>query len=251
MSRKHRRYQLVDGEVIFADESGDLGLSEVSMEKHPYYTIGFVHCNNPSQLRKSLKRLLKKLHERKRYPRDIHELKFYLPRNKMVEMLGYSEDEFDKYSRELPHVRKQAIDVINKNANMVFAAVLDKKRAYDSWNSERLGNFVFAQTLLINVMPDVSARYTPYVVYDRGRLSAAQTRDFEHYVSNKEQYLESVELKEYRGSLPGLQEISSHIEPGIWAADMVAGAASCKYTHNDGSYVEKLGPKYKERLFWK
>ena len=26
MSRKHRRYQLVDGEVIFADESGDLGL---------------------------------------------------------------------------------------------------------------------------------------------------------------------------------------------------------------------------------
>ncbi|MEM2097989.1 MAG: DUF3800 domain-containing protein [Methanothrix sp.] len=240
----------MDGEVIFADESGDLGLSEASIGEHPYYTVGFVHCTNPSHLRKDLKRLLKKVHDSKKYPRDITELKFYLPTTKMLQQLDYSEEEVNKYVSNLPDVRQKAIDIIKKDAKMVFAAVLDKRQAYNSWTSERLGNFVFAQTLLINVMRGVNARYPPSVVYDRGRLSPAQTEEFKDYVSNKERYLESMELKVYQGKLPCLQEMSSHIEPGIWAADIVAGAASCKYAHNDRFYVERFGSKYKERIFW-
>jgi len=50
----------VEGEVIFVDESGNPGLSSPSVELYPYYVIGFVYCKDPSQLRSSLKRLLKK-----------------------------------------------------------------------------------------------------------------------------------------------------------------------------------------------
>ena len=53
--------------TIFVDESGDIGLSDRA-KKRPYFVLGFVYCRDPGQLRKRLKRLLKKLHLTGKYP---------------------------------------------------------------------------------------------------------------------------------------------------------------------------------------
>jgi len=47
------RHQL-NSEVIFIDESGDPALSEKSIERMPYYAMGFVYCNGVCVLQKSL-----------------------------------------------------------------------------------------------------------------------------------------------------------------------------------------------------
>lgn len=48
-------------------------------------------------------------------------------------------------------------------------------------------------------------------------------------------------------------EQSSHMEPGIWAADIVAGSFECKYRHSEPHYSDLLKGKYissGERLYW-
>jgi|GEM_PF-2566224 len=252
MSRKHNRFDKVDGEVIFVDESGNPDLSTKSKSLYPYYSIGFVYCKNPSQLRADLKRILKKAHERDRYPPDITELKFYLPMSELVQ-LGYEKVELDRYLEMLPIVRQKALEAICKDAAKIFAAILIKGKARETWTSERIGNYIFAQTLVSDVMNNIFPQYPPSILYDPGRLSPSQTEEFKQYLSGKDQYFERMGIKRYDGHLPGPQARASHIEPGIWAADLVAGAFNCKYTHNDGSYVEMLKTKYilrGERLYW-
>lgn len=252
MSSKQNRYDKVDGEVIFVDESGNPDLSTKSKSLYPYYSIGFVYCKNPSQLRVGLKRVLKRAHERDRYPPDITELKFYLPMNDLIKF-GYEKAQLDKYEERLPLVREKAFEVIYKDAEKVFAAVLIKKKAFDTWTSERIGNYVFAQTLVLDVMNNLSPRYLPSILYDPGRLSPAQTEEFKQYLNGKDQYFEHMGVKQYNGHIPNPQARASHIEPGIWAADLVAGAFSCKHNHNDSTYVDLLKTKYilsGERLYW-
>jgi len=60
-------------ETIFVDEAGDPGLSPASKKLHQYFTIGFVYCEDPEQLRKKLRRLLKRLHLRGKYPLHLGE----------------------------------------------------------------------------------------------------------------------------------------------------------------------------------
>jgi len=238
--------------VIFVDESGNPNLSGKSKSLYPHYSIGFVYCKNPSQLRVDLKRVLKRAHERDRFPREITELKFYLPMSDLVK-LGYEKSQLDRYIEKLPIVRRKAIEVICKDATKVFAAILIKKKAEDTWTSERIGNYVFAQTLVSNVMNNISPQYPPSILYDPGRLSPAQTEEFKQYLNGKDQYFEHLGIKRYNGHLPGPQSRASHIEPGIWAADLVAGAFSCKYTNEDSSYADLLKTKYilrGERLYW-
>jgi hypothetical protein len=252
MSIKHRRFEKVDGEVIFVDESGNPDLSATSKRLYPYYSIGFVYCKNPSQLRTDLKRMLKRIHERDRYPPDITELKFYLPMSELVR-LGYEKGELDEYLAKLPNVRQKSLEVICKNATKIFAAVLIKKKALGTWTSERIGNYLFAQTLVLDVMNNISPQYPPSILYDPGRLSPSQTDEFKQYLNGKDHYFERMGIKQYEGHLPNPQARASHIEPGIWAADLVAGAFNCKYTNNDSSYSELLKTKcilHDERLYW-
>ena len=44
MSIKHKRFEMIDGEVIFVDESGNPDLSPKSKSLYSYYSIGFVYC---------------------------------------------------------------------------------------------------------------------------------------------------------------------------------------------------------------
>ncbi|VVB65027.1 Uncharacterised protein [uncultured archaeon] len=252
MPAGRKKYTKIDGEVIFVDESGNPGLLGSSVELHPYYAIGFVYCRDPSQLRTGLKRLLKREHERKRYPLDLHELKFYLPNTDLI-LSGYKPDDLEKFEVFLPSIRAKAIKIICNAANGVFAAVIDKKMAKQTWTAERIGNFAFAQTLLLDVMNNISPQYPPAILYDRGRLSTYKTKQFEKYIAEKDRWFEQNGRKLYNGEISIPISQNSYNEPGIWAADMVAGAFQCKYKHCEPRYAELLKIKYinsGERLYW-
>lgn len=83
--------RLSSDEGIFVDESGDFGLTSRSKR---FATIGFIYSKNPSNLRKKLRRLLKRLHMKNRYPRHLAELKFMLPYSELIQN-DYSVEDLD------------------------------------------------------------------------------------------------------------------------------------------------------------
>lgn len=252
MPGKKSQYTKIDGDVIFIDESGDPGLSKEAIDCTQYYTVGYIYCRQPPVLRSSLKRLLKKVHDRNRYPPTLNELKFHLPKSDLIKQ-GYSIDELFKYEAYLPNIREKAIEVICEKSNGVFGATLDKKKAYSTWTSERIGNYIFAQSLLHDVMSNISTRYPPSILYDSGRLSPAKSESFKDYVAKKDRYLERFGLNQYVGQMPTPSNRNSVAEPGIWAADIVAGAFRYKYISNDARYADLLKPLYVgtgEKLYW-
>jgi hypothetical protein len=253
MSTK-KKYTKIEGEVIFADESGNPGLNKKSIIDSPFFVIGFVYCKNPTQLRKRLKRLLKKMHDQKKYPPKLNELKFYLPDSDLIRK-GYDIDQLGRYKNNLPEIRNKCIEIICSEATGVFAAVLDKKSIEKStWTSETIGNYIFAQTLTCDIMSKISPRYKPSILYDKGRLSAIKTKQFKKYLVNKDSYFEQIGRRGYSGKLPIPEERSSYAEPGIWAADIVAGAFQSKFAHVEPSSANDLATKYigsGMRLYWK
>jgi hypothetical protein len=116
-----------------------------------------------------------------------------------------------------------------------------------------LYNFAFAQTVIANIMNTLSPPNPPVIFYDRGRLSAARSRDFANYLVDKDTYFENMGWKRYRGSLSPPVDVPSYSMPGIWAADIVAGAFYHKHAHTDWSYSNALRSAVigiGERMYW-
>lgn len=164
----------LESEAIFIDESGDPGLTEASISKGRYYVIGFVYCRSPAPMRKGLRRLLKRLHPR-RYPPHLRELKFYLPKTDLLQT-GYSEDELYRFEEHQPENRRRMIRVLNETCSGVYAAVCDKTKAFKGWTPERLGNFILAQTLVMNILPNIEVAHTPVIVFIRGASQRRRPR---------------------------------------------------------------------------
>ncbi len=237
-------------ECIFVDESGDPGLKPGSRCHH--FTVGFVYCASPNPLRKKLRRLLKRSRIKRRYPPILGELKFYLPETDLIQK-GYTKAEVASYRAKLPLIRSKVIELIDQSGAKIFAAIVDKSKAKATWTQERLYNFAFANTIIINVMNAISPPNIPLIFYDKGRMTPYGTRMFAQYLLEKDSYVEFKGWKQYRGSLGAPNDVSSLNEPGIWAADIVAGAYFQSFEHNDPSYANmfrqsKLGVGH--RLYW-
>lgn len=238
---------------IFVDESGDPGLSNKSKR---YFVFGFVYCEDPSELRKRLRRLLKKFHQKNKYPKHLAELKFTLPYTELIQQ-GYTVEQLDNdYSIHMPEIRSRALNIIHDYSNGVFAAIIDKHKVDPTynWTPERLGNYVFAQTVIINVMNVLSPPNPPVIYYDKGRLSPSRAVSFNTYLVEKDSYFQYIGIKRYRGRLSTPIDTSSVLEPGIWAADLVAGAVYHKYANNEWAYANILNSKRiesGERIYWK
>jgi len=240
-------------EIIFVDESGDPGLSGRSKRSRPYFVVAFVYCAEPSPLRKHLRRLLKRLHLRRKYPPHLAELKFYLPHTDLIQK-GYTPQQLQRYDSFMPAIRAKAIGIICADASGVFAAIVDKRKAYSTWKPHEMYNFIFAETLIVNILSNLSPPNPPAIQFDRGRLTPARLQGFKQYVLDKDSYFEHMGYKRYRGALAPPIDVPSISEPGIWAADIVAGAFYHKYRHNDRSYSNTLVPVFiakGERLYWR
>lgn len=111
-------------ECIFVDEAGDLGLT---IKSKRYFVLGFVYCKDPSELRKRLRRYLKKLHQKNKYPPHLSELKFNLPYSDLIQQ-GYTiKDLDDNYSKNMPVIRSRSLEIIHKHCDGVFGSILDKQ----------------------------------------------------------------------------------------------------------------------------
>ena len=91
------------------------------------------------------------------------------------------------------------------------------------------------------------------VIYDKGRLSSTNTAAFQDYIRRKDSYFGTRGWKQYQGTIPPPIDQSSESEPGLWAADMVAGAYFFKHQHRDPTLAnvltrKRIGPG--ERVFW-
>ena len=241
-------------EVIYIDESSDCGLSVASRKKRPYFSLGYVYCRDPITLRKKLQRQLRRQHRRNRYPPELKEIKFYLPITKIKSDWGYSDREIRRYKKYLPQFRRKAIDIILNSSCGIYSAILKKDTIKKpTWTSERLGNYIFAQTLFQRILNILQTGKPPTIIFDKGRLSIAKTTDFKLYLTNKERYSDYIGTKKYQGSIGTPVDMSSLSEPGLWAADIVAGSFYHKYSSLDRTYADLLTPSYigvGERRFW-
>jgi hypothetical protein len=242
------------GAVIFVDESGDPGLKKAKIvAAKPYYVVGFVYVRQPPELRKRLRRFLKKAHQKGWYPRVLEELKFYLPKKWLYEH-GCPYSEVD--SKFLPHldtVRNRALHIVADHCDGVFAAVLDKRKAEPTWTPGRVGNYVFAQSLVLDVLNTLQPSQCPTVIYDKGRVAGTNTAKFQEYLREKDAYVGRSGTKRYTGTIPTPTDVSSHMEPGIWAADLVAGAYYIRHQENDRRFSNILTKRWigqGEYLYW-
>ena len=194
--------------------------------------------------------MLKKLHNKNKYPPHLKELKFNLPKNRLVKF-GYTKEQLDnEYQIHMHDIRLQVLDILIRYADGVFSAVVDKKKAYSTWTPEELGNFIFAETLYKYVFKKFESRSIDRIIYDKGRLSAIQNKEFQSYLSDKDNYYR------YRGQnklskYPDLYEETSDHHPGIWAADYVAGMFYLKHYKNTSMYTDMIKSVHSgEKFYW-
>jgi hypothetical protein len=187
---------------LFVDESGDTGV-----KSNRLLVFGFVHCINPELLRNVLRFQLKRLHENDLYPKKLHELKFTLPRNRLLK--DYSEHELGSYENNMPSIRESMAELINSLTEGVFASAIDKSTVREpTWTSEYLCNYIFRRTISDHIIGHVT---NPIIFFDKGRLDNIKEQDFRRYL-----------ISQFNGA--SANSVHSHKEPCIWAADYVAGA---------------------------
>lgn len=185
----------------------------------------------------------------------MSELKFYLPYTELIQQ-GYIAPQLDnQYNIHMPEIRSRCLNIINEFSDGIFVAVVDKRTIQSPrWTQERLGNFVFAQTIIVEILNKLTPSNPPLIYYDKGRLSPTRSINFSNYLISKDSYFEYRGYKRYRGRLSAPIDVASVSEPCIWAADILAGAFYHKYSNNEWAYAnildnKRIGPG--ERFYWR
>jgi hypothetical protein len=235
---------------IFIEESGTAILPN---SKDDFFIVSFLYCIDPSLLRLMMRRCLTRLQIRGKYPYHLKELKFFLPLN-YLKSNGYTQPQIDAFKSFMPLVRIQTLHLIREHCSGIFISILDKNTKKEiTWTSEELGNFVIGQSLINDVIPQLSLRLPPTLYFDQGRLAAKNMRRFYDYLTRKDGYFEYKNYKKYNGNLSNFKEIDSLTEPCIWASDIIAGAFYNKYQNKDSRYSDILNAKllrYGLRKYW-
>ncbi len=240
------------GGFVYVDESGDPGLHPTHLQKKPYFVFGYAYVRDPTDLDKRLRRLLKRLHVRDRYPPKLKELKFYIPHEWLTNH-GYTNEQYDAYAARMPDIRKRVLRILAAHTDGVFAAVVDKRYARDWWTPTWLGNHAFAQTAVLGVLRAIKVDEQPAIIYDQGRISQSDESVFESYLLYKQfDFAFTHNVRHLHIPKPP-HSVPSTGHPGIWAADYVAGAFYHKYQADDARYADMLRPVWfgkGEWMYW-
>jgi hypothetical protein len=217
----------------------------------------FIHCNNPSALRETLSDCLIRLHKTNKYPFHLKELKFNLPTTNLLRK-GSALNDLQIYHSHSTSIRNDICNLITKYSDGIFASVVDKTTIKKpTWTPEELGNFVFAQTLHTNILNAPGLPTALSVIYDSGRLAKSKVGSFHSYIFKKDNYYKNMGFRTNdKNYLLDVRDMSSGIEPCLWAADFVAGAFYHKYAHNNPLCADVIMGSCKLigdglRLFWK
>lgn len=206
----------------YIDESGDLGFSPKASKT---FVIAYVIPKNPERLRKSVRRLRKRLFKK-----------------------PYKWAEF-KFSRDSERVRKGFFSkVINKHDMDIGLTAIEKTAVRPDLRDKKneLYNFLVVNYAIKNLL----SYYQPEIIYlviDRS-MGKVLIGKFNEYAKLKAIY-KSLERSVWPPRVE-IQRTNSMEEPCIQVADYIAGATFAKVEHNDAYYYEMFRSKIKFKDIW-
>lgn len=205
---------------VFVDESGDLGFSTKATK---YFIVAYLECDTPERLRIELKRLLKRLHQKKQYPKSRNEFKF---------------------SRMNDYCRKMVLTKIAECDVSLGAVILEKARVENKLRKDpaKLYNWCVVHNIMISLIQQIATGNKIQITFDKS-LPKWRINEFNSYATNKAIYL----LHEKGTPLPvnsiKLNHTPSEKEPCLQAADAIAGAYHQKYENNNPEYTKIIESK--------
>jgi len=217
---------------VYIDESGDLGFSSKSPR---FFVVAYLTLDYPFEITKLMKRLLKRLHERKEYARGYNEL---------------------KYSNSKDIVRQRVLEKICKYNVKVGFVVLEKAKVKPELrkNPAVLYNFVIVDSIMKNILPKLTSNDKLYIIVDRS-LSRLSADAFNNYAINKASWLMTVQWRQteqIKLSNIEVRHENSQKEPCLQAADFLAGACFHKYEHKNDCYYRIIENKVEHfNYLWK
>lgn len=159
-----------------------------------------------------------------------------------------------KWEPYFDYVRKKANFLIANIADGVFVGIPDQHTiSVRTWTPETLGNYLFNRSLYNDILPNSGSFNNCTVIYDRGRLNSKRTKNFNRYLRNTQSFRKRFKIKRYAGNVTVFKDSDSLSEPGIWAADFVAGSFRQAYLYNDWTYANILKSKLigsGKRMLW-
>jgi|GEM_PF-855668 len=232
---------------IGIDESGDLGFKDRSSK---YLVLAFVFTMSIFDIRKKMRRLLKKLVRKKMWPRELYELKFTLSKVKLRER-GIDPE---KYMRYLDDVRINVLKLIKELEINVAVSIVDKRfvQHHLKNNPNKLYNYVLVHPLIVHFIQ----KYNPIpgstiqVILDK-RLGSRAMNNFREYLAKKYDYMKEYERRINYNVDFNVSQVSSYREPFIWVADYVAGSINYYLVTGDAKYLDLIRDKLFDCIyFW-
>jgi chorismate mutase len=217
---------------VYIDESGDLGFS---LKSSRYFVVAYLILDYPFEVAKVMKRLLKKLHERKEYARRCNEL---------------------KYSNSKDTVRRKVLEKICKCNMEIGFVVLEKAKVKPELKKKTtvLYNFVIVDTVMRNILPKLTSNDKLCIIVDK-TLSRLSKNAFNMYAINKASWLMSVQWRQTEQiRLSNIEVLHENFqrEPCLQAVDFLAGACFHMYEHDNDCYFRIIENKVKYfNYLWK
>jgi len=203
---------------VYIDESGDLGFSPRSTR---FFVIAYLNLDYPFETEILMKRLLKRLHQRRKYARGCNEL---------------------KYSNSKDTVKQIVLGKICQCDLKIGLVVLEKTKVHRKLrrNRTKLYNYIIVDKVLRKILPELNSTDRLNVIIDRS-LSRPSRKAFNDYLREKASWLLTVEWGQPNQIVLSnieVQHRDSQREPCLQATDFLAGACFHKYEHNDDCFFQ-------------
>jgi hypothetical protein len=205
---------------VFVDESGDLGFTKNSTK---FFVVAYLECESSQRIQIEMKRVLKYLHQKNRYPLVRNELKF---------------------SRMDSFCRKQVLQRIAKCDLGLGVVVLEKALVNANLRKDPpvLYSWCVVHNIMLSLLSYLVANKKINMVFDRS-LPAWRISEFNSYVENKARYLLSEQGTKLASDCILSRHVASEVEPCLQAVDAVAGAYFQKYERGNDEFVRIIEDK--------
>ena len=206
---------------MFVDESGDLGFTKKATR---FFVVAYLECDSPQRIRIEMSRVLKQLHQKKRYSLFRNELKF---------------SRMDNYCRRYVLEKLAVCDV------SLGVIIMNKAHVNGNLREDpvRLYNWCVVHNIMLSLLPNIGAGNKVHMVFDKS-LPNWRIKEFNDYVENKASYLLFSEKKvSFSSDSISSEHITSETEPCLQAVDAVAGAYFQKYEHGNDEFVRIIEDK--------
>lgn len=204
---------------VYIDESGDLGFSPKSTS---FFVVAYLILDYPITIQTTLKRLLKRLHKRRKYARGAHELKF---------------------SKSRDYVRRKVLSSVCKSDVEIGFVVLEKAKVKLELRKKRtiLYSYVIVDRVMRDILPGLGSTDELNIIVDRS-LPRSSREAFNDYTRNKASWLLTILDKAHPIELSNIavRHENSQYDPCLQAADFVAGTGFQKYERNNDCYYQLI-----------